>query len=493
VTASASLPDPGLFPLPELSVARHPAVILAPRRLKRWIGELPLANPQRTADLLLQQLGLLVHDPQPGPKLSALLGLHAEPVAQLLAILLQRMRVDAENALPMDPRERQLVDILLTLGDGYLRTFNEALLVGRAPPAEDLYTAAWAFDQALGIERLRYRPAAQAQWQRLLKVFLCAEGHGLGDRTLPEERRREGEAATVRAIFFRALVIGLSDPHRQRPSEMLAWAAWLTEHGAALELSQQPRGSHPIPVDLGPRSAPPGARRVEPGPDTRYLLTDDLLRLATAGAPGLHVALLDLAEGRHQRDLRRSPRRSSARGYRILPGLRNISRRLDELSGAATGQTSSNAWDARQLDQSKRGAAFVVAAAIKPPLMIGAPILAEVAEPGQTAAVGFAALVRRVVSTDEGRFEIGVEKLQGRIVPVKVATVTGGRSYVDPHGLLLHPPGQEGLVLLAPRAWYRHDDLVAAEGPATRYRLRMTGLRAAAHNIALIDVEPDDS
>ena len=289
-------------------------MILAPRQLKRWVGELPLANPPRSADLVGQQLRLLVQDPQPGPRLAALLELYRSPLDALLEVVQERLHMDPDHALPLDQLEYQVVEILKTLGDGYLRAFNEALLVGRVPPATELYRAAWAFDRALGIERLRYRQLGAATWQRLLKLFLCAEHHSAGDHPVATEQRADDDPTTLRGIFFRTLIVCLSDPYHRRPGEILRWTAWTTDNVDALELSLLPAGTHAIPVDISGGQAPlAAARRARPGPETRYLLLDAFLRRAAEGAPDLHEALIDLARGRRAPEQRGSPLRGSYR------------------------------------------------------------------------------------------------------------------------------------------------------------------------------------
>ena len=66
----------------------------------------------------------------------------------------------------------------------------------------------------------------------------------------------------IDGLFFRALIIGLCDPHHQRPGDILAWHRWIGGHTDTLKLSVLSQGAFSIPIDTSGDLAPlTGARR----------------------------------------------------------------------------------------------------------------------------------------------------------------------------------------------------------------------------------------
>lgn len=493
VETPSSLPLGGPFAVPPVAVARHPGAKLAPRQLKAWLGSLPLANPPKTANLLLQELQLVVRDPQPGSRFAALLALFEEPTYALLEIVHERLAGNTDNAMPLDQLEYQLVEILEELAGGYLRLVNEQLERGKAPGAETLFRAMRLLDQASNIRRLHYQRLTPEAWRTLLALYAHTEHLGVSGQAFGTPGAGDGPRS-ARACFMRALVISLCDPHHRRPGEILDWLHWLTPNTDSLRLTVLPEGAFAIPVDVG-GGLPPlaSARRARPGPDTRYLACDDFLRLAEqdgdVGA-SLHRALMDLVRGRKSPEQRQSPRQPRNHPYRLVYGLRNIHRRLSELTrgrgGDANGPLSVAAL---QVNQSRAGAAFRLRGPLNPPLTVGEPILAEADSGAAGGPVGFTACLRRLVSSEAHAIEIGVAKLPGRLIPVTVSGATTERGHIDPHALLQQNTETGRYTLLGARGLYREGDTLSAEGPAARFHLRMVGMRLLVPHIAQIDVE----
>ena len=141
------------FAIPESAVARHPGTILTVRELRAWSESLPFGNPPRAAQLLLQQLRLLVRDPDPGSKFSALLDAYDEPTLRLLEIVNEREAAESGFLVPLDQLEHALRDLLAELAHGRLRMANRLLNAGKAVPADLLYRAFDLLDAADDIER----------------------------------------------------------------------------------------------------------------------------------------------------------------------------------------------------------------------------------------------------------------------------------------------------------------------------------------------------
>lgn len=487
-----------LFEVPEPSVARHPSVLLAPRQLQRWVAGLPLANPPKAAQTLLEQLRLLVRDPHPGARLAQLLQAFAAPLDQLQEIVDERLQNTLDGAHPLDQLECTVLQVLAELTSGYLRIANEALFAGNRPPTAVLYRAMHLLDRALAIQRQHYCHMRLADWQRLLQIFVYAQEQGIADELADAALRRPGDPPTLQGLFYRALVIGLCDPNHHRADRILAWYRWTGARTQSLELTLLPQGAFTLPVDLSGEMAPlAAARRARPGPEIRYLSAEPFLQQIQEDpeAPrDLARALLDLIKGRRTTEQRQNPRQPRNHPFLLRHGLRGIHARLYELvKGAGRRDAADGAHPCRQTDQSKTGSAFLLQGPVVPPLGVGELVLLEAApqSPGASA-LGFVGCIRRLVNRDEQRIEIGVEKLAGRVFPVNLSGGGAERLRGDV-GAVVHQDLDAGsIVLIAPQALFRAGDTVIAEGATARYNLRMQRLVEGAQRTAHIAVEVID-
>jgi len=498
VNAPSTQPKPGHFAIPALAVASHPDVIQSARELQRVIDSLPLASPVRAGGQLLHHLRLLTRDPNPGTRFGALLGLYDAPLQQLSTIVRERIPGSPDSALPLDQLDSLVVELLTELACGHLRIANQLLAAGKTPTLETLFEAMHLLDAALDIERRHYRRLAPARWQLLLNIYLHAEYQQVGDQQVDARQRQADQPDTIQGLFFRALIVSLCDPNNQVPSEVLAWQRWTTENAGLLSFTLLPQGAFAIPVDISGQLSPlAGARSGKPGTETRYLATDRFVE-KLEGEPeapaGLRQALIGLVKGRRTPEQRRSDRRPRNHPHQLIYGLRNIHLRLEELSqGAPPARSAVRPVAGRQVNQSRFGSAFQLQGPLNPPLSIGEPILAEAeTRAGSGAPVGFSARIRRVFSDDGQRIEIGVEKIQGRLIPVTIVGSAAQRTSGNNLGLLQHDMDTGQYVLLASRSIYREGDSVAVEGPSMRYNLRMRRLGGIVQHTAYIDVEPVD-
>jgi hypothetical protein len=481
------------FALPDPAVARHPNVILAPRELGQWIEQLPMGNPPRTAQQLHQQLRLLVRDPSPGPRLTALLDGYLPTLERLQQIIETRLPADADSALPLDQLELLILEILSELAAGYLRACNQLLVQGKAPPVGVLYRAASLLDDAASLAALFHHQPPQSNWPLLLDVYLLAQQLQLDRQPGASRQGAPDLSDTVHARFFSTLLTAVCDPHHHRPGQVRAWHDWLLHNTGDLALASLPQGNASIPVDISGALTPlAAARTAKPGEHTRYLVTDPLREaLATdpEAPPGLQEALDDLLRGRRSPDQRQAPRQTRNHPYQLLFGLYPIAQRLLSLSGD-TDRPPPASSEARQINQSKTGAAFVLPGTLPTPLTIGEPILAEAeAVAGNDARVGFLARIQRVMIEPGQQIEIGVEKLPGRIMPVTISGSASDRLRGDTTALLLHRPDIGGFVLIASRRVYREGEIVNVEGPSVRHSLRMRTQLTATPRLSYIDVE----
>ena len=499
VNAPSNQPNPGPIPIPPVAVARHPAALLSPRDLRGWVDSLPLGNPPKAAEHLLHQLRLLVRDPSPGPRFAALLALYDQPLDQLLQVVGERLKNNTDNGVLLDQLEHLTIELLNESAFGQLRMANQMLESGKAPQADMLYRAMCLLDSALKIERLHYRRLAPQAWGLLLHIFLLAEHLQLADQPMTALSVEPDQPQTMRGLFSRVLVITLCDPHQHLPGDLQRWHAWTGANSELLELTLLPQGSAAIPVDIGGSQMPlAAARRSKPGPDIRYLASDRFVQQLADDpmAPqGLLQAFNELIRGRKTPEQRQSPRQARHHPFRLLHGLHSVHRRLTELTDTESPSRRELApVSCRQINQSATGAAFTIQGPLNPPLSVGEPILAEAEAAGRnTAPVGFAGRIKRLVTADQQQIEIGVEKLQGRLIPVAITGSATERTRGTNYAVLQHATEGTQHLLLAASSIFREGDLVVVEGAQQRYNLRMLTLLAGYQRIAYIAVEIAES
>jgi hypothetical protein len=483
------------FTIPDIAIARHPGIIIAPKALQDWADSLPMGNPPRAAQMLLQQVRLLVRDPDPGARFGALLDLYNEPMRRLLEIVTARFDEPLDIALPIDQLESTLIDMLGELANGRLRIANQFIVGGKPVPASLLYTAMDLLDTASNIEHLHYAQRNTARWRQILAIYLHAEQQGIGQEKVALQTRRPSVPDNVRWQFFRALIISLCDPHHHRPIDVLRWHAWLGTHEPKAKLGMLPEGSYSIPVDTSGLLEPlTGARRGKPGPDVRYLAAEAFLQQLEQDdepPPGLHDALLGLIRGRKSADQRSSPRQDRRHPFRLSHGLRAVHDRLLQLSSGCGGEPALiPPTDATQLNQSKTGAAFRLPGPVQSPVAIGETVLAEADNPKPGGGpIGFVGQIQRAVSTSGGDVEIGVAKLPGRLIPVRLIGACAERARGDIHALLQQEPGTGKYALIAASSVFHAGDTLTVEGSNLKLDLRMRAHRQLTRHVAYLDVE----
>lgn len=442
--------------------------------------------------MLLQQLRLLSRDPNPGPRFLALLDLYRTPLGTLLEIVEERIQHNKEDIVALDQLEILVLEALSELAYAELRIANRLLAGGRELTAELLLQPMRLLDHALAIEISHYHKPSVRNWSLMQQIFLYAESQQLADATT------EGSSspATIAGLYLRALLISFCDPYHHRPGNVLNWRDWAAGRTDQMQLSLLPQGAASIPIDTSGAMTPLAAARCgKPGPDMRYLDIGILLKQLeedTEAPKGLHQALSTLIKGRRKPEQRQTARQPRDHPYQLTFGLRQIHARLNDVLLGQGDDEPDRAIAGRLINQSKTGAAFQLAGPLNPPLVIGEPVLAETRSslPG-AAPAGFVACIRRVL-IDGQLVEIGVEKLDGRILPVALSGSAAERARFDKEGLLQQRAASSAVTLIAAKGLYREGDRISVEGPNVRYELRMQQLTGEAKNIVFITVEPSD-
>ncbi|WP_125932144.1 hypothetical protein [Thiosocius teredinicola] len=495
VNAPNPAPNPGMFNIPGTAVARHPDALLNPRALGRWIDDLPLANPQKSAAMLLQQLRMVVRDPQPGNRFAQLIELFEEPLEKVLALINERLEHSSDSAIPLDQMEHTTIELLTEFANAHLRMANDQIIVGRQPEPETLMRAMTALDLALSIERLHYYRLAPKFWLLLLTIFRHADRQQVGNLPMEAPLRQPDDPNTINGLFFRALIVCACDPNHQVPTDVLAWHHWIGKHAVLLSLSVLPQGAFTIPVDISGAKPPLSCvHAAKPGPEIRYLDIDPLLQAIEEdddAPPRLLEALSNLIKGRKSPERRAFPRQPRSQPYHLLHGLRVIHEQLSALTqGLAGRDVARGALACLLTDQSKSGAAFRLSGPVSPPLCVGEPVLVQAEGVGPNGApVGFAGVIKRLVNDGGTHIEIGVEKLLGRLVPVQLIPTAGERGRLDNHALLQQSPTTGKLTLLAGHGVYREGNTLAMESATVRYDVRMRSLLGRSQSTVFIEVE----
>ena len=280
--------------LPERHVPRRNSFASDAKSLRKWLAQLPLANPGATARLLisaLRETNQLRIDPQ--QRIDALEILR-QPVGNIVAVLVKQVLGDS---FPLPPQKQQLGQLA--------QDFEHELTLGYCAAIYDLCAPAGAVpflrgkSVALALTRaiqhrggslyqgyLRYHAPPPGAWQNLHDLFGFAAAVGADEKPVPDSR---GGATNVRLAYIHSLLFALSNPYRftQRENgDICALTRMWSTHGELRE-GRAPVGAIAIrtDVDRGPGYLP--EEREEPDVDCWALEISGLLRFLEG-----HVALL---------------------------------------------------------------------------------------------------------------------------------------------------------------------------------------------------------
>ncbi|MBU6199135.1 MAG: hypothetical protein KGP08_05740 [Xanthomonadaceae bacterium] len=280
--------------LPERHVPRRNSFASDAKSLRKWLAQMPLANPGATARLLisaLRETNQLRIDPQ--QRIDALEMLR-EPVGNIIAVLVKQVLGDS---FPLPPQKQQLGQLA--------QEFEHELALGYCAAIYDLCAPAGAVpflrgkSVALALTRaiqhrggslyqvyLRYHAPPPGAWQNLHDLFGFATAVGADEKPVPDPR---AGVTNVRLAYIHSLLFALSNPYRftQRENgDIYALTRIWSTHGELRE-GRAPVGAIAIrtDVDRGPGYLP--EEREEPDLDCWALEINGLLRFLEG-----HVALL---------------------------------------------------------------------------------------------------------------------------------------------------------------------------------------------------------
>ena len=280
--------------LPERHVPRRNSFASDPKSLRRWLAQLPLANPGATARLLisaLREMNQLRIDAQ--QRLDALEMLR-DPIGNIVTVLVKQVLGDS---FPLPPQKHQLgqlaQDFEHELALGYCAVIHDLCAPAGAVPFLRGKSVALAATRAIQHRGgslyqayLRYLAPPAGAWQNLHDLFGFAVAVGADEKPVADPH---GDSTNVRLAYIHSLLFALANPYRftQRENgDIYALIRMWAKH-CELREGRAPAGAIAIrtDVDRGPGYLP--EEREQPGADSWSLESNGLLRFLES-----HLALL---------------------------------------------------------------------------------------------------------------------------------------------------------------------------------------------------------
>lgn len=464
--------------VPPQAVARHPDTIVKPGELLHWLEDLPLADSQHLAELLHRQIKLLIRDPNPDARYPELLRAYHPVLCSLQNQVWENLAGGRSSVKSPELLRSTVSQLLLEIACGHMRMINRQIAGGDTPSNTDLYHAMLPLLRLLQWDVVQYNLTRPSVWRQVLQLFSISELYCHSGEQVDSELALDFDARDIHGTFFATLVVLLCDPYRLPAHGLSRLISGLGELAEHLRINGAGQANYRIPVDLSGR-LPPLRYARQPGDSTsiQYLQLDEFFQqlgsIGLAGDQGslnnwLQHSLRELALKPAGRESRRHNRHKRTADYHFVHGLHRVHQRLGEIQAGQpsaqnpdpnnTGIILEEAYTAtsvelgvpcHQTDHSLSGAGFMLGARAQAPA-VGSWVLFEadsVAGGGQSGQ-GFVGQVRRRLQFNDGSSEIGVEKLRGSIIPVRLG--------IDRHPTLLHANREDGVFqLIAPGGSFR--------------------------------------
>jgi len=243
--------------LPERHVPRPNSFASDAKSLRRWLAQLPLANPGATARLLIgavRELNQLRIDPQQRVEALELL---RGPIDEIVATLGRQVYGDS---FPLPAQKQQLGQLA--------QDFEHELALGYCSAVHDLCAPAGAVPflrgkiVTLALARaiqhrgtclfevyLRYLAPPPGAWQNLHDLFRFAVAARLDEKPVLDDRA--GGTTSVRLAYTHALLFALSNPYRftQRENTLVHELTGLWAIHCELREGRAPSGAVAIRTD----------------------------------------------------------------------------------------------------------------------------------------------------------------------------------------------------------------------------------------------------
>jgi|GEM_PF-1856829 len=197
-----------LFPVPEPDPFENPLVETDPTQLRQWTSGLPFADPQQLADTVLISLARLNRFPKPVKKRPELMEIYRVPCSRLAQTNLEK-----RDGVPPATNRR----LMHEMATGYLHIvngFNHSRPVGRQRAS--LRDAIYHAIKFLAMEYLfacdMYDCRRSVSQRELYRLHTFAEEHGIHQEAVEDTEQTTPQAATISHQFKRILLLILLDP-----------------------------------------------------------------------------------------------------------------------------------------------------------------------------------------------------------------------------------------------------------------------------------------
>jgi hypothetical protein len=280
--------------LPERHVPRRNSFASDAKSLRRWLAQLPLANPGATARLLisaLREMNQLRIDAQ--QRIDALEMLR-EPIGNIVGVLVKQVLGDS---FPLPPQKQQLgqlaQDFEHELALGYCAAIYDLCAPAGAVPFLRGKSVALALTRAiqhrggsLYQNYLRYHAPPPGAWQNLHDLFGFATAVGADEKPVTDPH---GGTTTVRLAYIHSLLFALANPYRftQRDNGDIYALTRIWAGHCELREGRAPAGAIAIRTDVDRSPGYLPEEREEPDVDSWALEISGLLRFLEG-----HLALL---------------------------------------------------------------------------------------------------------------------------------------------------------------------------------------------------------
>jgi hypothetical protein len=509
--------------IPDKDAALKHTVETRPKAVADWLGRLPFASPEGTAQQLLVALYALNRHTLGEDDRYTLMALY-RPVIERAAASLEAQL--AEAGVPPHAQQRQLGTLLRELHVEHSIGYKQTLLAlanrrfGRNPKRIAEVTARLLI--ALGDVQmacyLTHTPPPAGLWQEMRQIHEFAETSKLADLAVDD-------APAPSTAYIQAVLFALADPPHMTHAELLHTRLYLGKFGALGTLAAAPVEGHrgfaiPAAGDAAPcpyvPSTIPAGRWLDTDALCRHL-HDTALRLRTGDAPrriglpegmeselsqSLCKRLLKQWSGGMQRAFRRHATPGST--MHAVAGLSAIHRLLDpqqhvpwpdpddadSLSIPDTGRIQAapapviaSRWTVD--NDSAAGLALSGKPEIPLNLKVGDP-LALRADDATAWSLG---VIRWIRMRDAQQVELGIERLSPQVQPVWVRPLRGHRQAGPESALFV--PGLAALQqkdrLLLPRYLYQIGMDADVWHPPHQYTLTFGRCLAHTPSFDLID------
>ncbi|MET0117368.1 MAG: hypothetical protein ABW090_08090 [Sedimenticola sp.] len=509
--------------VPTTAPVENPNVITSPRQLAEWVEDLPYANPQVTAKMLLDSLQQLVRQPGTLSQFHRLMINYLPPFRTLQNAVAKSAQ--RQHSVTGHRREAELAELFEQINKEMAHGFKRAILDGNFAAssrhsdnevAETLYHAIECLSLDLVFSYSRYSQASANVWREILQIYLLAEHRGVSQTSVETIDCADEVNTDIRLIFKRILLITLLDPYRLQQGDIWACFNYLTcwaQHAQLSNFKARQKASSCFLVDLqGAQKATPYDPEEPPAEASRFLMLDiyplnkeinqqlKVMQNPPASASSdkrsgmvsehlmrtMLLAWYVKPKRRHQREERYdwlvSAWGIAAIQHFLLEGklvsagkahseLDPYDQETIEIGDVKQDPLTASRFDThrwRQVNMSDGGVGMVMNPADACGLQVGQIVLLE-SERMEGEGKSMVGIVRRLLQRDKSTLEAGIQFVHGIIHPATIRPeVFGTEESADRQPALLLNTRAHPNVLLAPHLIYRKGRQYVVEDHAGR-------------------------